>query len=92
MILATVKVGEFDRFWSVFTSDGADQRRKHGCRGAQVLRNADDEHEIWAVFDWSTDDYERFLQDPASRDVMAAAGLQGPPQHTVVDEVGRTDS
>ena len=30
MILATVKVGDFDRFWSVFTSDGAKLRRKHG--------------------------------------------------------------
>ena len=92
MILATVTVGEFDRFWSVFTGDGAEQRRKHGSRGAQVLRNAADEHEIWVLFDWSEDDYERFLQDPASRDVMAAAGLQGPPRHTVVNQVGLTDS
>jgi hypothetical protein len=92
MILATVKVDEFDRFWSVFTSDGAKQRRKHGSRGAQVLRSANDDHEVWIVFDWSEDDYEGFLGDPATRDVMAAAGLQGPPRHTVVEQVGRTDS
>lgn len=92
MILATVKVGEFDRFWSVFTSDGVTQRRTHGSRGAQVLRNAGDEHEVWVLFDWSEDDYEAFLGDPATRDVMAAAGLQGPPRHRVVEQVGRTDA
>ena len=57
-----------------------------------MLRNARDDHEIWVLFDWSEDDYDRFLQDPAAREVMASAGLQGPPQHTVVEQIGRIDS
>lgn len=92
MILATVRVDEFDRFWSVFTTDGAEQRRKFGSRGAKVLRNSDDQHEVRVLFDWTREDYERFLQDPRTREVMAAAGLQGPPEHVVVDPVGDTDS
>jgi quinol monooxygenase YgiN len=92
MILARAKIGEFDRFWSVFTTDGAEQRREFGSRGAQVLRNSDDEHEVWVLFDWAGDEFERFLQEPTTRELMAAAGLQGPPEYTVVEQAGQTDS
>ena len=34
MILATTQFAEFDRFWSVFTTAGAEKRAEHGCKGA----------------------------------------------------------
>jgi len=92
VILARVKIGDFDQFWSVFTTRGAEHRRKHGSTGAQVLRNQDDQDEVLVLFDWSKEGYERFLADPQSREVMAAAGLKGPPEHTVVEPVGETGS
>jgi hypothetical protein len=44
------------------------------------------------LFDWSREDYERFLADPQSREIMASAGLQRPPEHTVLEPVGETGS
>ncbi len=92
MVLARAKIGDFDQFWSVFSTAGAEHRRKFGSHGAKVFRNADDDHEVVVLFDWSADDYARFLQDPHTREVMASAGLSGPPQHTTLEPVEETDS
>jgi heme-degrading monooxygenase HmoA len=92
MLLARVKIGDFDQFWSVFTTRGAEHRRKHGSTGAKVFRNQEQPDEVLVLFDWSKEDYERFLADPQSREIMASAGLQGPPETAVVEPLGETDS
>ena len=92
MILARVKIGDFDQFWSVFTTRGAEQRRKFGSTGAKVLRNQEKPDEVLVLFDWTMEGFERFLADPQSREIMAAAGLQGPPEATAVEPVGETGS
>jgi hypothetical protein len=90
MLLARVRIGDFDEFWSVFTTKGADHRRTYGSAGARVLRNLDDPQEMIVLFDWSKEDYERFLADPETKGIMASAGLQGPPEVTRVEAAGET--
>jgi heme-degrading monooxygenase HmoA len=90
VLLARVKIGDFDRFWSVFTTAGADHRRAYGSAGARVFRNREQPDEVLILFDWSKEDYERFLADPQTREIMASAGLQGPPEATVLEPVGET--
>jgi heme-degrading monooxygenase HmoA len=92
VILARVKIGDFDQFWSVFTTRGAEHRRKYGSTGAKVLRNQEEQDEVVVLFDWSKEDYERFLADPQTPEIMASAGLQGRPEHTVLEPVGETGS
>lgn len=92
MILARVKIGDFDQFWSVFTTRGAEHRRKYGSTGARVLRNQEERDEVLILFDWPKEGYERFVADPQTREVWAAAGLQGTPEHTVLEPVGETGS
>ena len=65
MLLARVTIGEFDQFWSTFTSAGAEHRRKYGSSGARVFRNLDQPGEMIVLFDWSKADYRRFMEDPA---------------------------
>jgi hypothetical protein len=36
MILATTKIEDFDRFWSTFSTKGAEKRRQHGSKGSRV--------------------------------------------------------
>jgi quinol monooxygenase YgiN len=88
MLLARVRIGDFDRFWSVFTTAGADHRREYGSSGARAFRNAERPDEVLVIFDWSKEDYDRFLADPKSREIMASAGLEGPPEVTVLEPVG----
>jgi heme-degrading monooxygenase HmoA len=92
VLLARVKIGDFDQFWSVFTTRGAEHRSKYGSTGAKAFRNQEDQGEVLVLFDWSKEDVERFLADPESREIMASAGLQGPPEVTVVEPVGDTPS
>jgi hypothetical protein len=89
MLLARVTIGDFDRFWSTFTSAGADQRRKYGSTGARVFRNLDQPDQMVVLFDWAKDDYRRFMEDPDTPGIMQRAGLAGPPETIEVEEVGQ---
>lgn len=91
-VLAKVKVAEFDQFWSVFKGEGAAHRREFGSKGSRVLRNEEDPNEVWVLFDWSKEDFQRFLTDPKSQEIMASAGLQGPPEPVFVESAGEVDS
>ena len=39
MVLATVKIEDFDRFWNAFSTKGAEKRRQHGSKGSHVFRD-----------------------------------------------------
>jgi len=92
MILAKLNVADFDRFLSVFKTDGAEHRRKFGSKGSRVLKNAENPNEVWVLFDWSKEDFHRFLDDARAREIMTAAGLQGPPDAVFVESVAEVDS
>jgi hypothetical protein len=36
MVLATAKIGDFDRFWNTFSTKGAEKRKQHGSKGSTV--------------------------------------------------------
>jgi hypothetical protein len=80
MILATVKVDDFDRFLETFTTKGAEKRREHGSRGSQVFRDPNDDTRAWVVFDMDDDGYQALMSDPDMPAIFQEAGLQGRPQ------------
>src|SRR5215208_271021 len=52
MVLATAKIGDFDRFWNTFSTKGAEKRKQHGCKGSHVFRDPNESDRVWAIFDW----------------------------------------
>lgn len=80
MLLVTARVDDFDRFWNVFTTKGADKRREHGSKGAHVYRDPTDAQRVWVVFDWEPAHYKDFLSDPEVPGIFKEAGLQGRPE------------
>ena len=80
MFLATTTVEDFERFERVFSTKGADKRRQHGSKGAQVFRDPNDDGRVWVVFDWDADGWQRFASDPEVPPIMQEAGHTGPPQ------------
>ncbi len=80
MILATVKVEDFDRFWNTFSTKGAEKRKEHGSKGSHVFRDPNDDNRVWVVFDWDEEGYRNLLSDPEVPAIFQEAGLQGKPE------------
>jgi hypothetical protein len=80
MILATVSVQDFDRFWEVFSTKGAEKRKQLGSRGSQVFRDPNDDNRVWVLFDWDEEGYKNLMSDPEMPAIFQEAGLEGRPQ------------
>ena len=80
MILATVKIEDFDRFLDAFTTKGAEKRSQYGSKGSHVFRDPNDETRLWVVFDWDEEGYGRLMSDPDMPAIFQEAGLQGRPE------------
>ena len=80
MLLATVTIEDFDRFWSAFTARGAEKRKQHGSKGSHVFRDPNDDHRVWVVFDWDEEGYGNLMSDPEVPAIFQEAGLKGRPE------------
>jgi hypothetical protein len=80
VILATTTVEDFDRFLNIFSTKGADKRREHGSKGAQVFRDPNQDDRVWVLFDWDAEGWQSFVSDPEVPPIMKEAGHKGPPQ------------
>jgi hypothetical protein len=80
MILTTVKIEDFDRFWNAFSTKGAEKRKQHGSKGSHVFRDPNDANRLWVVFDWDEDGYRNLVSDPDMPAIFEEAGLQGRPE------------
>ena len=78
--MATTTVEDFDRFLSIFSTNGMEKRREHGSGGARVYRDPSDSNRIWAVFDMDEESYQALLSDPEMPAIFQEAGLRAPPQ------------
>jgi len=90
MILSTVKVEDFDRFWTTFSTKGAEKRKEHGSQGARLFRDPNEEDRVWVVFDMEPEGYEALMSDPEMPAIFQEAGLLGRPQ--AATPAGQTDS
>ena len=90
MILSTVKIEDFDRFWNTFSTKGAEKRKEHGSQGAHVFRDPNEDDRVWVVFDLDEEGYNSLLSDPEMPAIFQEAGLQGRPQSA--EPAGQTDS
>jgi heme-degrading monooxygenase HmoA len=80
MILSVAKIEDFDQFWGVFSTKGAAKRKEHGSKGSYVFRDPDDPNRVLVVFDWDTDSYKEFIQDPEMKEIFKEGGLKEQPK------------
>ena len=80
MILATTKIADFDRFWNIFSTKGAEKRKQHGSKGAHVFRDPNEDDRVWVIFDLDEEGWKSFVSDPEVPPIMQEAGHQGKPQ------------
>ncbi len=80
MVLSTVKVEDFDRFWEVFSTKGAEKRKQHGSKGSRVFRDPNEDGRLWVIFDMDEAGYQALLSDPEMPAIFQEAGLLGRPE------------
>jgi hypothetical protein len=80
MILATLRVEDFDRFMRVVSTSGAEKRKQHGSKGSRVFRDPEGDDRVWVLFDWDEEGWQGFVSDPEMPAVFEEAGLSGKPQ------------
>jgi hypothetical protein len=90
MILATTTVEDYDRFLNIFTTKGLEKRSAHGCKGAEVYRDPNQDDRVWVRFDWDAEGWQNFVSDPEVPPIMKEAGHKGPPQ--TAEAGGRYDA
>jgi len=89
MLLATTTVEDFDRFMKVFSTGGAEKRKKHGSKGALVFRDPNETDRVWVIFNWDQQGWQSFVSDPEVPPVMKEAGHKSRPQSlTLAAECG----
>lgn len=80
MILATTQVEDVDRFLQIFSTKGAEKRKKHGCKGSTVFRDPNEANRVWVIFDWDEAGWKSFVSDPEVPPILKEAGHMGKPQ------------
>ena len=80
MLLATTQVEDVDRFMEIFSTSGAEKRKKHGSQGAVVFRDPSESDRVWVIFDWDSEGWQSFVSDPEVPPILAAAGHKSKPQ------------
>jgi hypothetical protein len=76
LILATVKIEDFDRFWNTFSTKGAEKRKEHGSKGATVFRDPNEDDRVWVLYDWDEEGLQNFLSDPEVPPIIQEAGYK----------------
>ena len=89
MFLATSKVEDFDRWWNVFSTKGAEKRKQHGSKGATIFRDPNEEDRVWVLFDWDAEGWQNFVSDPEVPAILQEAGHATKPQ--VAELAGELD-
>jgi hypothetical protein len=68
-------------------------RGSHGCQGAQLYVTDSEPRKLVAIFEWpSREAFESFMSDPNTAPTMAAGGIKGHPDFTVLETIGEYPS
>jgi quinol monooxygenase YgiN len=88
-ILAKVSIEELPTFMGVFSTRGAEMRRKHGSHRAQIFKAEEQSNQVFLLFEWeSREAFEGFRNDPSVRETMQSSGTLGPPEFTFLEKIG----
>jgi hypothetical protein len=89
LFLATTKVEDFDRWWSVFSTTSLEKRKQHGSKGSHSFRDPNEEGRVWVLFDWDAEGWQNFISDPEVPAILQEAGHASRPQ--VAEPAGQLD-
>jgi hypothetical protein len=88
ILLVQHRVRDFAGWKPVFEEQGSIIRTRHGATQHWLYRSLDDPDEVVVAIEFPSEDRARsFAADPALKEEMAQAGVQGQPVVTFCEEV-----
>jgi hypothetical protein len=88
IILVQHQVRDFASWKPVFEEQGGLVRIRHGATGHRLYRSLDDPNDVVVAVEFPADELARsFLADPALKEEMEHAGVQGEPTVVPCEEV-----
>ena len=88
-VLGRVPVADLRQFLAVFTTAGAELRRRHGARRSVVFHAPGEPAHAVVLVEWeSAEAFARFRADPEAPATMRAGGALGPPEFTPLEWAG----
>lgn len=85
-VIVKHRVADYARWKLIFDADGA-YRQSDGCKGGQLFRSADDPNEVVLLFEWDPDQARQFHQREELSARMQEAGVLGPPELYLLEEI-----
>jgi len=74
--------------WRTVYDEVESLRAQHGCTAQRVMRLPEDRNELFITHDFPTAEQAgSFAQDPALREAMARAGVEGAPRIEIFTDV-----
>ena len=74
--------------WRMVYDEVESLRAQHGCTAQRVMRLPEDRNELFITHDFPTAEQAgSFAQDPALREAMARAGVEGAPRIEIFADV-----
>lgn len=87
-ILAKVSIEDLPKFIGIFSTQGAQMRRKHGSRKSQLFTVPEQSNQVMVLFEWdSKEAFEGFLSDPLVKETMQSSGTVGRPEFTILEKL-----
>jgi heme-degrading monooxygenase HmoA len=88
IILVQHRVRDFASWKPVFEEQGGLVRSRHGATGHSLYRSLDDPNEVVVSVEFPSEERARsFAADPALKEEMEQAGVQGQPTVVFCEEV-----
>jgi hypothetical protein len=88
IILVQHRVHDFASWKPVFEEQGGLVRTRHGATGYRLYQSLDDPNDVVVSVEFPAEERARsFLADPALKEEMEQAGVQGQPTVVLCEEV-----
>jgi len=92
ILLTRFKVADYDKWRQTF-EEHTDLRKRNGCTGTHIFRNANDPTEVVINLQWdSEENAQKFLASAEARAAMQESGMVGAPDMVFLEDGGRTAS
>jgi hypothetical protein len=87
-VIVKCKVADYATWKRMFDAGGA-SRQAGGSKGGQLFRSDDDPNEVIILLEWDLEQDRQFRQREALQAKMQEAGVLGPPELYLLEEIER---